>query len=372
MSGRRLRVLHVVEAMDRGGAESLLVEHARHAAAEVEVQVCALNRGGPALEAARAAGARTTVLGPCPPLARIRRLAALIREGGADVVNGHNPSGGLYAALAARAAGAPVALRTEHSVHYPGRHSRVYPVLEALATRHARRVICVCEAVRASHAPRFGALGRRFVTVRNGVSQPRPGRTRAAVRAALGLEDGCVAALTVGSLTPQKAQDVLLRAFALAAAALPAARLLVAGDGPLRARLEGACRVAGLTERVRFLGARDDVHDLLAAADLFVLSSRREGLPVTLLEAMAAGRAALATRAGGCGEAIVEGETGRLVAVGDAEALAAALGDMLRDRDGLARMGEAARRRWESGFTAERMVRETEDVYAAALAEAGR
>jgi glycosyltransferase involved in cell wall biosynthesis len=357
--------------MDRGGGESLVVEHARHAGPGVEVLVCALNRGGPALEAARAAGARTFVLQGRGRLARIGRLAGLLREEAVTVVNGHNPTGGLAAALAARLAGVRAVLRTEHSLHYAGRHSAAWPVLEQVATALTTSIVCVCETVRESHVTRFPRAARRFVTVRNGVSAAPAPRPRAEARAALGLGPQERVALTVGSLTPQKAQHVLLEAFTRVAADVPGSRLLIAGEGPLRSTLEARRDALGLAESVRFLGAREDVTDLLAAADVFTLSSRREGLPVTLLEAMRAGRAAVVTRAGGCAEAVAQGSSGALVPVDDAGALGAALGALLADPGRCARLGEAGHARWAREFTAERMVLETERLYEAALAATG-
>jgi glycosyltransferase involved in cell wall biosynthesis len=367
MSVRTMRVLHVIEAMDRGGAESMVVEHARHAGPGVEVMVCALNRGGPALEAARAAGARTFVLRGRGRLARIGRLAGLLREEAVTVVNGHNPTGGLAAALAARLAGVRAVLRTEHSLHYAGRHSAAWPVLERVATALTARVVCVCETVRESHVARFPRAARRFVTVCNGISAAPAVLSRAQARAALGLGLQERVVLTVGSLTPQKAQHVLIEAFARVAAEVPGSRLLIAGEGPLRSTLEARRDALGLAESVRFLGAREDVTDLLVAADVFTLSSRREGLPVTLLEAMRAGRAVVLTRAGGCAEAVTVGISGALVPVGDAAALGAALGALLPDPERCVRLGEAGRERWAREFTAERMVLETERLYEAAL-----
>jgi len=369
-----MRVLHVVEAMHQGGAESLVVEHVQLAAPDVTSSVVALNRGGPALEAAAAAGARTIVLGKGGArLTGLLRLARLMKELRIDVVNGHNPSGALYGTLAARLAGVAVSFRTEHSIHYPGRGFRFYGPVEAMLTRLAERVICVCEASRASHAPRFRGLEDRFVTVLNGVDEPAvPPRARADVRASLGLSPGQPVALTVGSLTPQKSQDVLLRAMAAVRGRVPGAVLLIAGEGRLREPLLRLHAELGLDESVRFLGARNDVPDLMEACDLFVLSSSREGLSVTLLEAMRARRAALATDVGGNREAVADGVTGRIVPVGEAGGMGDALAALLGDPARLAAFGEAGHARWRERFTARRMVDTTEALYREALARRGR
>ena len=374
-SARALRVIHVIEAMHQGGAESLVIEHVRHAGAGVQVQVCAINRGGPALDQVRSLGARATVLrrpGARGPLARaqaIGALARLARETGATVLHGHNPTGALHAWLAARIAGVPARLRTEHSLHYAGRHSWLYPAFERLATPSTQFVVCVCDAVRESHARRLGGRAERFVTVLNGIGPAVPGVEREVMRARLGCAPEHRVVLSVGSLTAQKDQATLLAAFARVAAMDPAARLLIAGEGPLRAALEARAAAPDLAGRVRLLGERSDVTDLLEAADLFALSSVREGLPVTLIEAMRAGRAAVATGAGGCAEAIRADETGLIAPIGDASALAAAISALLGDPVRRAVMAAAARARWAGHFTAARMVAETEALYARALGE---
>jgi glycosyltransferase involved in cell wall biosynthesis len=369
-----MRVMHVVEAMHQGGAESLVVEHVRRAAPDVTSTVVALNRGGPALEAARAAGAETLLLGKGGDrLAGLLRLAGLMKERRVDVVNGHNPTGALYGTFAARLCGVPVSLRTEHSIHYPGRGFRFYGPVEALLTRLEDSVVCVCEASRASHAPRFRGLEERFVTILNGIGEPASApRPRDEVRAAFGLAAGRPVALTVGSLTPQKSQDVLLRAMAVARARVPQAVLLIAGEGRLREPLLALHAELGLGDSVRFLGARNDVPDLMGACDLFVLSSSREGLSVTLLEAMRAGRAVLATDVGGNREAVADGVTGRIVPVGGVATMGEALADLLGDGARLGALGAAGRSRQHERFGAERMVRETESLYRAALARRGR
>jgi glycosyltransferase involved in cell wall biosynthesis len=359
-----MKVVHVIESMRRGGAESVVVEHARHAASDVEVVVVALNHGGPALDEARDAGAHTHRLGKGGArLGGLRRLADLLRAERPDVVNGHNPTGALYAVAAARLAGVTNVFRTEHSIHYPGRHSVLYPLLEPLATVFTRRVVCVCQAVLESHVSRLPWAARRFVTVANGISPAPHTRPREVVRHELGIAPAEPLVLSVGSLTVQKAQDVMIEAFARVLPHARAARLLIAGEGPLRAPLEQRIARLGLGARVGLLGDRSDTAELMAAADLFVLSSEREGLPMTLIEAMRAGCATVSTRIGGTGEIVGDGVTGRLVAVGDVEGFAAAMGELLADDTRRRAFGAAGRARYETRFTAERMVRETETLY---------
>ncbi|NOT33771.1 MAG: glycosyltransferase [Candidatus Eisenbacteria bacterium] len=366
-----MKVLHVVESMRRGGAETVVVEHVRHAAPDIESHVVALNLDGPALEAARAAGAHTTVLGKGGArLEGVRRLVALVRAARPDVINGHNATGGLYATLAAALTGVPVCFRTEHTLHFRGRHSVFYPLLEPLATAFTRRVVCVCQAVLESHVSRLPWMARRFVTVANGIASAPHTRPREEARRELGLDPDSVALLTIGSLSRQKAQHVMVEAFARVAATRPAAVLWIAGDGSRRAALEAQAAARNVSERVRFLGPREDAADLLEACDVFLLSSEREGLPMTILEAMRAARPVVSTRVGGTPEAVVDGETGRLVPIGDAEALAGAIDELVGDPARRAAFGAAARQRWQLRFTAERMVRETESLYRVALAEA--
>ena len=368
-----MRVLHLIDSMIRGGAESVVIEHVRHTAPALEPWVVAINRGGPALEEAARLGAHTAVLGKQGgPLGALARLAALLREHGVHVVNGHNPNAALYGLVGARLAGVPVALRTEHSFHYPGRATWAYaPFLEQPATWLMDGVICVSDAVRESHVRRMRWLAARFTTIRNGIPDVGHVRPRGEVRAELGLAPGDLAVFTAGSLTPQKAHHVLVEAFAVASTALPGARLVIAGDGPLRGALQQQVEAAGIADRTLLLGARHDVPDLLNAVDVFVLSSVREGLPISLLEAMRASLPVVVTRVGGTREVVLEGEQGHLADAGDAEALAAGLRDILLHPGRARAFGQAARSRWLAHFTGEAMVRATEGVYRDALARRG-
>lgn len=171
--------------------------------------------------------------------------------------------------------------------------------------------------------------------------------------------------LTSARMHTQKGHRYLLEAAAL----LPEAVFVLAGDGPERAALEERVRKLGIEDRVRFLGQRDDIHQLLACCDLFVLPSLFEGLPLSVLEAMAAGKPVIATAIPGTEEAVVHGKTGLLVQPANAVQLASAIRTLLADRELSARMAEAGKARVMEGFSAKRMVRDVESVYRELLPE---
>jgi glycosyltransferase involved in cell wall biosynthesis len=207
-----------------------------------------------------------------------------------------------------------------------------------------------------------GFPGGRITTIRNGVNLERFRRAdSAAARAALGLPADARIVGTVGRLVPVKDQATLVDAVAeLGRGGVPAT-LVIAGDGPERARLEARAAERGVD--LRLLGYRPDVEQVLGALDVFVLSSTSEGLSNTILEAMAAGRPVVATRVGGAEEMIADGVTGVLVPPSDAASMAAALRRVLAAGDGGAAMGAAARQRVETEFTLAGMMQRYERMY---------
>ncbi len=264
---------------------------------------------------------------------------------------------------AARAAGVPVVLRTEHLP---------YLITDRVQQDHYRdtlrlvdRVVCVSEGVRASFQ-RAGVPVRLLHVIHNGIALPPrvpspPARER--LRTALGLRPDDHLVLTVGRMTEQKGYGDLLEAIPTVIRHVPQARFLWAGDGPLREALRARIRAQRLAAHVHLLGRRDDVPGLIAAADLFVLPSRFEGLPLAALEAMAAGVPVIGTRVCGLSEVICDGVTGRLVTARDSVALAAAIQATLEQPGIAAAWGRAGRLRVEREFSAARMTRETAALY---------
>jgi len=192
-----------------------------------------------------------------------------------------------------------------------------------------------------------------------------PAATREATRAALGAGDRDLVFLTLAALVRRKGVDVLLEAARLLAERGLRPLVWIAGDGPERKVLEA--RAAGLHTQVRFLGRRSDVADLLAACDVFVLPSRREGLGVAALEAMTVGRPVVASAVGGLRDVVVDDRSGLLVPPEDPAALAEALARLAGDERLRERLGSAGAERVREGFLAEQMVSSYVDLYARVL-----
>jgi glycosyltransferase involved in cell wall biosynthesis len=335
---------------------------------------------------ARREGARTVYLPSLgqPPrphrdLAALARIAAIARRFRPHVVHTHMAKAGFLARQAALTTlrPPPVIVHTYHGhvlEGYFGPHlSRLYRFLETLLARRSDCLVGVSEAtvddlVRLGVAPR-GAfrvipLGLDLEPFARG--DPREGRE---LRRSLGIGEHDIVLTFVGRVVPIKRVDVLLRAVALAGDSAPL-RLLVVGDGELRPRLEALSRELGIADRVRFVGYRRDLTAIASATDIAALTSANEGTPVSLIEAGAAGCAAVATRVGGVAE-VVTPETGLLVPAGEGEAVAAALSRLAVDHGLRERLGKSARERALRRYSAPRLVADIDALYRELLARRG-
>ena len=285
--------------------------------------------------------------GPAVPR-EVRQLARLLAEAPADLVHLHSSKAGLTGRLALR--GRRPTVFQPHAWSFSavgGPTATAALAWERAATRWTDLQLC-CSAEE-QRIGRQRGIGGRSQVVPNGVDLARFAvagpQERQHARARLGLSDDVPVAVCVGRLSAQKGQDVALRAWPTVRAQLPGATLLLVGEGPDRAALE-----TGSGPGVRLLGHRDDVADVLAAADLALLPSRWEGLALALLEAMARGLPVVTTEVGGSRSTLLEGglpPAGAVVPVDDPAALARAVGVRLASPDLARGEGAAGRSRIE-------------------------
>ena len=365
---RPIRVVHVVQNLNYGGMERLISDLVRLADhARFEPHVLALQyvgRFGEGMEA----HAAVHLAGAMEPWSMLRpaALARQLRALAPDVVHTHS---GVWwkASLAARMAGVPLLVHTEHGRRHPDPLED--RVIDGLAARRTDVVAAVSEPLARHLAARVVRRAAAITVVPNGVDtgafRPRP--DDGALRRELGLSAETPILGSVGRLEPIKGYDVAVRALALLSVdrespdAAPV--LVLAGDGSERERLRALATALGVSDRVHLLGWRDDLRALHGAFTVFTMSSHSEGTSVSLLEAMSAGLCPVVTDVGGNADVLGVPLRHRLAPPNDPAALAAAWSAALRDADGRRRDAAAARRRVAERWSAEAMARRYEAIY---------
>lgn len=284
------------------------------------------------------------------------RLARVVRREGIALLHAHTSHAHALACLARRFApnARVIVSRRVDIPPRPGWFNR----LKYHAPDH---YIAISKAIDARLAA-YGIPGERRTLVYSAIDPLRL-QVDPLPRAALGIPGGAFLIGNVAALSPHKDHLTLLEAFAKVAVAHPAAWLVIAGDGPLRKRLEDRAAALGAADRVRFLGFREDIPQLLRALDAFVLSSTQEGLGTSILDAMAAGVPVAATASGGIPEMVRDGETGRLVPPGAPQALADALASFIEAPDQAQTLAARARAMVEESFSVGAMVEGNLAVY---------
>jgi len=364
LAGMEYGVIKLVNRIDPGRIQSMIV-CLRHQTDEARQL---LSTSIPVFELHKNPGRNWRLIG---------RLAARFREERVDIVHSHNWSTLLYSVAAARVAGVPVVIHGEHGKDdtLPNRRRLV---ASRLLARGLARVCAVSRDLAEELVRDWRIAPERVARIPNGVeldvSRMDPGLDALRAELGLGPEDRVV--MNTGGFRTIKDHPTLLGAFALLHEGLPAARLVLVGAGSGSNPLGGLDQMAsglGVAGAVRFAGVRRDVPRLLRACDVYVNSSRFEGMSNTILEAMAAARPVVATAVGGNPELVQDGVTGFLVPPGDAAGMAARIRELLADPALRDRMGAAGRARVEAEHSMAGMVRAYTELYEAAWDErAGR
>jgi glycosyltransferase involved in cell wall biosynthesis len=299
----------------------------------------------------------------------IRRIRELAAQMGADVVHAHGYKADLYVYFALRRSRIAL-VSTCHTWYDVDAKDYFYGVVDRMTLRSYERIVAVSEGVR-EYLLRAGVRAEKISMIRNGIDLRTFDRASAGVKEELGWSAYPLVGL-VGRLSIEKGVDIFLAAAARVLAELPDTKFVVVGDGPDRAKLDALIDQLGIGGSVHMLGRRDDMPAVYASLDLMVSSSRREGLPMAILEAMASRVPLIATAVGGVPTVVLDGRTGVLVPEVDAALLANGITELLRDSALRERLGSAARQLVEDEFSAQRMTADYLRVYEAAIASAAR
>jgi len=295
----------------------------------------------------------------------IRSLIRLIRRHKIDIVHVHSQEAGLPMRLVAWLAGTAKIIYTPQTIDIRRANWQgVYLQIERMLAHLTDLIISVNEFDR-KRLISLSISANKVVTIPNGIDLTRFDAliNPSHIREDLGLLAGRPLIMQVGRLSPQKKPLAFLKGAAVVARRYPEAQFALIGEGPLQAALVQQIQALGLQEQVHLLGWRDQAFKLLAAADIVTLTSQWEGTPYALLEAMAWSRPIVTTAANGCSEVVNHGVTGYLAPVGDIDAWADAVINLLDDPAKAATMGQQGRYRVEQCFSLEQMIRQIESVY---------
>jgi len=361
---KKIKVIELITGLERGGAERVVADIARLLPKDsFEVTVVSLKKEGPLAKEVReyarvvSLNASTVTM----PIACIRLIRFLLQEK-PDILHTHLFHADIMGRMVARLCGVKTVVTTLHNVRYGGWSREVLLRTTSFLISSAVAVSqeVACTATRKKIMP-----ARKIQVIYNGINMERfiRGDIRRA-RESLGLLPEDEVLVNVGRMSEQKGHRYLLEAFARVYATHPRAKLLLAGDGPLRDSLRSRAKELGVAHAVVFLGNRDDIPTILNAADVFVFSSLWEGFALALAEAMACGKIVVSTHVAGVPEIVQDGTSGFLVEAKNSSQLAGAIERaLLLPAQERALMGERASSIVHEKFSAQNMAREYQQLY---------
>jgi glycosyltransferase involved in cell wall biosynthesis len=356
MYGAESVILNLLRSLNHGAHRSVLGVFANASNPNLQLHDLAVNEG---------IDSRLIACNGQVDWSVISRIRELTVQTGADIVHCHGYKADIYAFLALGSTGIPL-VSTCHTWYDNDLRVYLYGVLDRFVLRKYARVIAVSEEVR-QRLLRSRTARERITVIRNGIDLIRFNAAALLSHTDRVRQDSIVVGL-VGRLSREKGVDIFLRAASIVLADYPNTMFVVAGDGPDRSELERLIDSLGIASKVSLLGRRDDMPSVYRSFDVMVSSSRKEGLPVVILEGMATGLPVVATRVGEVPNLIQDGETGLLVQPNAPRALAEAIVKLLVNEEHRNRLGCTAKKLIEREFSAERMAAEYIRVYKDAIA----
>jgi glycosyltransferase involved in cell wall biosynthesis len=368
LSPHRATIGQVLHSLQVGGAEMLAAHLARRFRDSYRFVFICLDSLGRLGEQLREEGFPVHVVGRRPgldwrcPL----RLRSLLQQERVDLIHAHQYTPFLYSLLSRLHSRRPPVLFLEHGRHYPDTRRLKRVIANRLLLRRGDRVVAVGQSVRQALIDNEGIPPHRVDVIYNGINLSAfdPAQyDRCAVRNELGIAPGEFFIMQVARLDYLKDHATAVRTMKRVTERRPEARLLLIGEGPLRGTIEELVAQLNLGQAVRLLGLRCDVRRLLPAADLFLLTSISEGIPLTVIEAMAAGLPVVSTRVGGVPEVVDDERTGLLAPAGADDALAEKVCQLLDNAPERQRMSQRGRLRGAAHFSDQSMDSRYRELY---------
>jgi len=370
---RRIRVLHVIDSLDLGGAQSVLINLIRYAdRSQFEFEVATMAGRGVYWDRVVSLGVPLRALSFArflPLYVPAMMWLCLTRR--FDIVHTHLLGANAIAKPLAALCGVKIRINHDHCNDKAADPRAWVPVADRLSNRLSTHVIAVSQSTHDYLIGHERMPPDRVTTIHNGVDlevfRPRP-EQRAAARQRLGLPADAFIVAGVGRLSYQKNFSLFLDVAAAVAAQRPSAFFVIAGTGPEEQQLRERAARLGIESRLRFLGYVGDMHDVYPAVDALLLTSRYEGLPITILEAMATETSIVSSMLDGVAEILRDGEDGALVPPSDLDGFVRRLCELIDHPEIGARRTSAAREKVRTNFSAQGVAKAVEDVYGKCLA----
>ena len=363
-----IKILHIVEDLKIGGLEKVIATIALGLnKSRYGVHVWCLARGGDIASELIGQGVKVKILGKSSyhnPLS-ILSLALQLRKEQFDVFHSHGYFASTFGRLAAILACIPVIITHVHSTYFEYKKRNL--LIEKFLARFTGRIICVSRAVQKFVTEIEGIKEVKTCVIYNAAGNQKNEHInldKGRMRKSIGIDDKDLLIIIVASLTENKGHRILLAAFNYVLLKHPSIKLLIVGDGPLNADIQATTKYLNIEQQVIFTGQRKDVPELLQISDIAALTSLyREGLGISLIEAMAFGLPLIGTSLGGIPELIEDHGNGLLVAPGNVDDLTSAIETLVTNRDLRERMGQKSRLIYEEKFTISRMMKEIVTLY---------
>ena len=361
----KLKIVHLVTSLEVGGAQhNMLLGLPRLDRDRYEHHIVSIMNRMQMRQQFLKAGIRVHTLGLShkTDLAVALRLRSLLKQLRPDILHTYLIHGNVLGRIVGRLVGVPVIIGSELTIGQAGRLGRLVTKLTNPLTD---AVEVNSETGGKAVVADLGVRPEKVEVVLPGLDLEVFGRSegRTSVRAELGIENEQHLVLYIGRLRPVKGVDYGIKAFAQALIAQPDMHMALAGEGEQRQHLENLTAELGISEKVSFLGVRNDLANVLSAADSVLMPSLTEGFPRVAIEAMASSKPVIVTRVGGTPEAIIDEQTGILVQPKDIDAMASAITRLVADPDLQSRLGSSARQRTEKHYSAASYVARLDEMY---------